>query len=110
MSQRDENAFLPAALEIQESPPSPIGRAILWLILTFFVATLVWAFFGHTDIVAVAQGRIIPSGHSKVVQPLEIGTVKHIHVEEGQMVAAGDVLIELDPASAAADVHRLRDE
>ena len=110
MKRRDENAFLPAALEIQESPPSPIGRAIIWLILIFFVATLIWATFGKTDIVAVAQGRIIPSGHSKIVQPLEIGTVRHIHVTEGQAVKAGDVLIELDPSSARADVTRLQDE
>lgn len=103
-------AFLPAALEIQEKPPSPVGRAIVWTILAVFCAALVWATLGHVDIVSVAQGRIIPSGHSKVVQSLEIGTVMAIRIDEGQTVDAGDVLIELDPTSAVADVTRLRHE
>ncbi len=107
MSPRAEMAFLPAALEIQETPPSPAGRAILWTILLFFVLTLVWASFSEVDIVSVAQGRIIASGHSKTVQPLEIGMVTAIHVTEGQGVRAGEVLIELDSSSAQADVDRL---
>ena len=110
MSYAVEIAFLPAALEIQETPPSPAGRTILWSIVVFFVGALLWANFGQVDIVAVAQGRIIPSGHSKVVQPLEIGTVKSIHTTEGQTVRAGEVLIELDSSSAQADVAQLSEE
>lgn len=110
MSRRVETAFLPAALEIQETPPSPAGRAVLWAIMSFFVLALVWAWAGEADIVAIAQGRIIPTGHSKTVQPLEIGTVRAIHVAEGQGVRAGEVLIELDPSRARADVDRIRDE
>ncbi len=110
MSRGDENAFLPAALEIQETPPSPAGRITIWTIVLFFALAIVWASFGEIDIVAVAQGRIIPNGHSKVVQPLEIGTVKAIHVREGQQVSAGDILIELDSDGAQADVDRLTAE
>ena len=110
MSRQSETTFLPAALEIQETPPSPAGRAVLWLILAFFVSAVVWATLGETDIVAVAQGRIVASGHTKTVQPLEIGTVTAIHVAEGQRVAAGDVLIELDPRTAEADIERLNRE
>lgn len=110
MNAHAETAFLPAALEIQETPPRPAGRAIIWIIVVFFVVTIVWASVGHVDIVAVAQGRIIPSGHSKVIQPLEIGTVSAIHVRDGQAVQAGDVLMELDASSAGADVARLEQE
>lgn len=110
MSRQAETAFLPAALEIQEAPPSPAGRAIVWTILACFILTIVWATFSEVDIVSVAQGRIIASGHSKTVQPLEIGTVTAIHVTEGQAVTAGEVLIELDPSSARADVSRLEHE
>ncbi|MBI5041919.1 MAG: HlyD family type I secretion periplasmic adaptor subunit, partial [Gammaproteobacteria bacterium] len=102
--------FLPAALEIQERPPSPIGRAILWSLVTFFIIALVWSIVGHIDIVATAQGKIIPSGHVKVIQPVEIGSVRAIHVVEGQQVKAGDVLIELDPTVNAADRDRLTSE
>ena len=63
MSWSIETTFLPAALEIQETSPSPAGRAILWTILAFFTLAVVWASLSEVDIVAVAQGRIIPSGH-----------------------------------------------
>jgi hemolysin D len=110
MNRHSEMAFLPAAIEIQETPPSPAGRAIVAIILLFFVLSLAWATLSEVDIVSVAPGRIIPSGHSKTVQPLEIGTVIVIDVTEGQRVAAGDVLIQLDPGAALADVTRLQNE
>jgi len=110
MSRQSETAFLPAALEIQETPPSPAGRATVAIILLFFSLSFAWAALSRVDIVSVAPGRIIPSGHSKTVQPLEIGTVIAIHVTEGQRVAAGDVLIQLDPGAALADVTRLKNE
>jgi hemolysin D len=102
-----EHQFLPAVLEIQETPPSPIGRGIIWLIVLFFISSLLWASVGFIDIVSVASGKIIPNGHVKVIQPLEIGTVTAIHVREGQQVQAGDSLIELDPSTADAEIAQL---
>jgi hemolysin D len=81
-----EQAFLPAALEVRDTPPSPIGRAILWTLMAFFLLAVLWAAFGKVDIVAVAQGKIIPSGHSKQIQPLETGVVRSLHVKEGKHV------------------------
>ena len=105
-----ELAFLPAALEIQERPPSPIGRTIIWTIIALFTAAVVWAFFGQLDIVAVAHGKVIPQGRSKVVQPLETSIVRAIHVENGQRVAKGDLLVELDATEAGADIDQLQSE
>lgn len=105
-----EAEFLPAVLEIQESPPSPIGRAITWLIVGLFVTAIVWATVGTMDIVSVAQGKIIPSGYSKVIQPLESGVIAAIHVRDGQEVKAGDVLIDLDSTVNAADQEKTANE
>jgi hemolysin D len=102
--------FLPAVLEIQQAPPSPIGRAILWTILAVFTAGVLWATFGWIDIVATAQGKIIPSGYSKVIQPYEAGVIAAIHVQNGQSVRRGDVLIELDPTLNRADRDRASNE
>jgi hemolysin D len=102
-----ELEFLPAALEIIETPASPAGRAIAATIILFFVAALAWATFGWVDIIATAPGKIVPTGRSKVVQPFETGVVRAIHVQDGQAVKAGDVLVELDPTSNAADEKRL---
>lgn len=102
--------FLPAALEIQDAPPSPIGRAILWTIMALITVFVMWASVGRIDIVATAQGKIIPSGYSKVIQPYETGVVASIRVQDGQVVKQGDVLIELDPTQNQADHDRAANE
>ncbi|MCS6291175.1 MAG: HlyD family type I secretion periplasmic adaptor subunit [Nitrospira sp.] len=102
--------FLPAVLEIQDAPPSPIGRAILWTIMAIFTVSMVWASVGRIDIVATAQGKIIPSGYSKVIQPYESGVITAIRVQDGQVVKQGDVLIELDPTQNQADRDRASNE
>src|SRR5262245_6335554 len=106
----EELAFLPAALEIVETPPSPIGRTIAATIILLFCAALVWASIGRVDIVASAAGKIVPSGRTKVIQPFETGVVRSIRVQDGQAVKAGDVLIELDPTVNAAERDHLRDD
>jgi hemolysin D len=105
---RDELAFLPAALEIVETPPSPIGRAIGATIVALFALALLWASLGHVDIVATATGKIIPTGGSKVIQPFETGVVRAIRVADGQTVNVGDVLIELDPTINEGDTNHLQ--
>ncbi|NJL18747.1 MAG: biotin/lipoyl-binding protein [Nitrospira sp.] len=102
--------FLPAVLEIQQAPPSPIGRALLWTILAAFTAGMLWTIFGRLDIVATAQGKIIPSGYSKIIQPYEAGVIASIHVQDGQVVKQGDVLIELDSTLNVADRTRAINE
>src|SRR6476646_1780903 len=106
----EELAFLPAALEIVETPPSPIGRAIGAAIILLFCAALVWAWWGTIDIVASATGKILPGGRVKVIQPFETAVVRAIKVQDGQVVRAGDVLIELDPTVNEAERDHLRND
>src|SRR5437660_8849159 len=105
-----EAEFLPAVLEIQDAQPSPVSRAVGGTIIGVFAVGILWASLGHIDIVAVAQGKIIPSGHSKVIQPLESGVIRAIHVQNGQEVQEGQVLIELDATANSADHDRLVNE
>lgn len=102
--------FLPAALEIQETPPLPAARWLVRIILLFFVAAAAWAWIGKVDIVATAPGRTIPAGRVKIIQPLETAVISRIRVSEGQRVGRGQVLIEFDPTRAEADRARLRSE
>ena len=108
LRRRDELAFLPAALELVETPPSPVGRGIAATIILLFCAALVWAWWGTIDIVASATGKVVPSGRTKVVQPFETRVVRSIRVQDGQAVKAGDVLIELDPTVNAAERDHMR--
>ena len=102
--------FLPEVLEIERTPPSPVGRAIVWLILAVFASAVLWAALGKIDIVAVARGKIIPSDYTKLIQPLESGVIKAIHVRDGQQVHKGELLLELDPTVRGADQERLAEE
>jgi hemolysin D len=105
---REELAFLPAALEIVETPPSPLGRAVGATLIGLFVLALAWSSLSHVDIVATAPGKIIPTGYSKVIQPFETGVVRAILVANGQNVNAGDVLIELDSTINEGEINHLR--
>ena len=106
----NELAFLPAALEIAETPPSPVGRAIGATIILLFCVAVSWAWAGTIDIVAATTGKIVPSGRTKVIQPFETGVVRSIRVQDGQAVKTGDVLIELDPTVNAAERDHLHND
>ena len=64
---RAETEFLPAALEIVETPPSPIGRAVAWTIVVLAVAMIAWSSVGRIDIVATAPGKIVATSDTKVI-------------------------------------------
>jgi hemolysin D len=106
---RLEREFLPATLELLDTPPSPAPRVLLWALIAFFVLALTWSIFGHIDVVAIAHGKVIASGQSKVVQPIETATVKRIYVADGQRVKAGDLLVELDATAASAEATQARE-
>ena len=103
-----DREFLPAALEILETPPSPLPVASMLTICAVFASAIAWSFFGKLDVHAVAPGKIETAGRAKTIQPFDSGKVAAMHVINGQKVKAGDVLVELDPAEAAADAAAAR--
>lgn len=107
---RMEKAFLPATLELLETPPSPTLRMTSWALVALVGGALTWACLSEIEIVATAEGRLVPVGEVKVVQPLETSVVRGIHVAEGDHVSAGQVLIDLDPTEASADLEATRTE
>ncbi|RFB99338.1 secretion protein HylD [Rhizobium leguminosarum bv. trifolii] len=104
---RVDNEFLPAALEILETPASPIRTALIWFICVVTGSALIWSYFGTFDIVATAQGKIQPTGRVKVIQSIEVGKTIAVPVSNGMKVEAGDILVELDPTEARAEVDAL---
>jgi hemolysin D len=108
--ERQQREFLPAALEILETPPSPAGRTLAWLLCVIAVVGIAWASIGKVNIVAVASGKIVAQMRTKLVQPFETSTVRAILVAPGQKVYAGDALIELDPTAAHAERDRAQND
>src|SRR5271157_6095868 len=104
-----DRRFLPADLEILETPPSPVRLALILVISAFVVGAVAWAYYGRIDIVAVANGKIEPTGRVKVIQPLEPGKVAAVFVANGQHVKAGETLIEMDAGDAKAEEAEAQD-
>ena len=102
--------FQPAALELQDTPPSPTGRWLLWLLLSLFATGIAWACLGKVDIVVTAPGRVVPSGQVKLVQAPQAGSVVAILASDGARVEAGQPLLRLDPTYAEADDLRIREQ
>jgi hemolysin D len=99
--------FAPGLLAIQESPPSRMPRAVMYTIAVLLALLLLWAAIGHLDIVASAEGKLVPKTYLKLVQPADAGIVKEILVHEGERVTAGQVLLRLDAQDAQADASRI---
>lgn len=95
--------FAPSLLAIQESPPARLPRVVMYAVGVLFVILLLWATFGKLDIIASAEGRLVPQTYVKIVQPADAGIVQEILVKEGQTVQAGQVLIRMDTQVAHAD-------
>jgi len=102
-SKRSDHEFLAPALEVLETPPSPIRMYLILVICAFVTVALVWSYFGQIDIIAAAQGKIQPVGRVKVVQPLVTGKVVKLPPQNGTVVKTGETLLELDPTDALAD-------
>lgn len=99
----DEAEFLPAALSLQAQPVSPVGRWVARILMLLIVTLVLWAVIGESDIIVNAQGKIIPGGYTKTLAAVEVARVHAIHVEEGQSVKKGEVLVELDTRSSESD-------
>ncbi len=103
LADADPASFFPPLLRIQDTPPSPAGRRVLYAVLALLAGLLLWAAVGRLDIVAVAEGKLVPQSYLKIVQPAEAGIVKEILVREGERVAAGQVLMRMDALYTEAD-------
>lgn len=102
--------FAPGLLSIQENPPRRLPRTLLYAVVALLLITVVWMFFGRLDIIASADGRLIPQTYVKIVQPADAGIVEQILVQEGQHVNEGQILMRMDTHAADADTQTIKAE
>lgn len=100
----EERAFLPAHLELTQTPVTAAPKWTARFIMLFALLALLWSWFGQVDIVATAQGKTTSGDRSKTIQSLETAVVKAIHVRDGQHVRQGAVLMELEAIGSDSDV------
>lgn len=104
---REALAFAPGLLGIQESPPAPLPRWVLYSVAALFSLMVLWSVVGKLDVIVSADGRLVPQSYLKIVQPADAGIVKEILVREGETVTAGQVLVRMDAQESEADTRTL---
>lgn len=109
-TETDPLDFAPSIIRLQEKPPAPLGRAVLKSVMLLFLGIIIWAIFGRLDIVAVAEGKLVPQSYLKIVQPAEQGIVKEILIKEGDLVKKGQVLMRMDAVISTAEGKSLASE
>lgn len=78
---------------------TPFWKRSARIVVALLVLLFLWALFAQVDQVVTAPGKIIPHNRVKIIQHLEGGIIKQIHVREGAVVKAGDALLDLDLAT-----------
>lgn len=115
VSNRDDalaQKFKPDAAAIEEAPIPVSAHAALYVVLTLLLIAILWAIFGSVDRIVVAPGKVATRTPLIVMQPFTTSRIMQIHVQPGDHVRKGQVLIDFDPAFAQADVisleHKVR--
>ncbi len=108
MQKRDKHEFLPGILEIEDEPISPLSRIIFWLVVLFIVLLILWSIIGKVDVVVTTQGKVIPKGEVKTIQPLNTGTISRIFVNVNDFVKKGEPLVEIDPSQIQQDIKSMK--
>ena len=107
LSQTQTACWSPALNQLLEEPPATFPQRLTLGAMAFCLAVGSWAWFGEIDEVSKAQGKLIPQGETYKIEPVELGQVKYIAVEEGEEVKAGQTLVKLDTELAEQETARL---
>jgi HlyD family secretion protein len=92
-----------------ETEPFPLAIRLSFAVCALLlVSAVVWATVFSLDRIVVSDGYIVTPAPNIELQPMDAGLIRRIRVEPGQMVKAGDVLMELDPTLASADLAGLQ--
>jgi hemolysin D len=106
----EEAEFMPAALSLQEKPLSVTARWTGRTLMALVVLALIWSILGKVDIIAAASGKIVPSRRTKTITSVDVAVVRALHVQEGQFVKAGEILMELDASATDAERDKAQGE
>ncbi|MCG8378057.1 MAG: HlyD family type I secretion periplasmic adaptor subunit [Proteobacteria bacterium] len=100
--------FLTQSMQLEE--PSISGVLSAGVILTFMLifGAIIWAYLTPVVEVANTEGEIIPAGRVHQVQHLEGGIVSAIHVNDGDHVSQGDLLVELNSNFISSELAQIK--
>lgn len=102
--------FQPDALEIKQSRLPFFARFTPYAAFVMMAGAILWASIGKTDTVVQAPGKLVSEEQNIMMKPREITVVKKVHVEEGDIVKANQILISFDPENYRSEKERLESE
>lgn len=105
MSRRRYRGFEPAIVAAMDAPPAWSARIVTLVIVLFAAVAAVWLHRSSVEIVVSARGEIVPAGRARRVQAAGEGVIRTLQVRDGQRVAAGSVLMELDDTASVVDAE-----
>ena len=85
------------------------SRAIVWSIAGVTSFVIIWACGAKVEETVPVQGKLEPKSAVKEVQAPVGGVIEQIHVEEGEAVEAGELLVSFDPTAAKAQLESLQE-
>ncbi|NQV99212.1 MAG: HlyD family type I secretion periplasmic adaptor subunit [Rhodospirillales bacterium] len=103
-----QTRFLAQSVILEEAGSAGLIRLSMIAISTVICAFVVWAHYTNVDEVAVTSGEIVPTGQVQAIQHLEGGIIQEILVDEGEEVQTEQILIRLDPSSAATELNQMK--
>lgn len=102
--------FQPDALEIKQSRLPFFARFTPYAAFVMMAGAILWASIGKTDTVVQAPGKLVSEEQNIMMKPREITVIKKVHVEEGDIVKANQILISFDPENYRSEKERLESE
>ena len=81
-------------------------RTFVILLLFSSISIFLWAWIAEVDVIVRTEGQIIPAGKSQIVQHLEGGIVEKILIQEGEVVVAGQPLMELSDVQNRSNLEQ----
>ena len=71
-------------------------RIFVWALGLVLALFGLWAHWAVIDQITRAQGSVIASSKTQVIQSMDGGTIESMHVKEGDTVEAGQLLVQFD--------------
>lgn len=102
--------FMPEMLEVIERPAHKAGSVIIWTIFGLLLFVILWATFSKVEVVATAQGRIVPAEDETIITAKTRYEIEEICVEPGQRVNEGDVLVKLSAKDSEENKEDLEEQ
>ncbi|CDL82224.1 HlyD family type I secretion periplasmic adaptor subunit [Xenorhabdus szentirmaii] len=99
--------------EVSELLPLDANRylRIGWLIIGIgILGFFIWAAFAPLDKGVASSGTVVVDGNRKTVQSPVNGIIRQIEVKEGELVKAGQILVQLSQVQVNAQIDSLKQQ